>query len=195
MITAGVSLDACEAKIEKIIRGDYPLRPPCIAVIHLPYSRIREVYQAYYAMMGKFQTKYHDWKHEILNLEKVLFQVLREMGYTDPDDQFALEESRETLKDDMKSNGVQRVLEIIEEHLDRLDKENAGSKTPVLLIGNMHACYPFIHTGDVISRVFNQQKVLLLILYADDDFTRYDQESEIKYKHSNYNVRSYLLKF
>ncbi|GAB4318352.1 MAG: hypothetical protein Kow0069_21420 [Promethearchaeota archaeon] len=190
-MTADMPLEDYIEYLETVIRGRYSPPSPFITVIHFRVSEIREVYTQFVVAFRALQTKYADWRYRLLNLEQVFFAVLREKGYFGEEDLLA-ETKREEFQRDVGNNGLRRVVDKIKEALNDLSAKNSSSKTPVLLLLNIHACYPFIRTGDITSRVMDQQQCLLLILYADDDVASSTSRDvdKVEYKLSNYNVNT-----
>jgi len=184
------AIEKCEAILERIIKKEARLRQPPISIIHCPEIYLKEIYIQYVAMLKRLKKRYSEWDYKILNAEKLLFNILKKLeyidGYCDAKDC-----RREELAKDLKSSIKDELINTIQEHIQILLKEhNLDGPPSFLVIFNMHACYNYIQTKDLIATIHNLKKdILILILYLQ---RRSDSSSSAEaYKEANYNVNSY----
>ncbi|MFX0170294.1 MAG: hypothetical protein ACFE9L_00080 [Candidatus Hodarchaeota archaeon] len=184
-----LSIDQYKERLNQYILGELPLRDPSITVIHCPKEILIIVHKEFVLFTKEQQIRHPNWHFRIINAEKLLFEILRDYGYID-NEKFAQSCNREELKIDLEGSGRIDFIKKIKEELNKL-KETKQTKEhpPFLILLNIHACYNFIQTKDVIAQLINQKGVLLLITYLEG----FRKEKDSPYKEANYNVNTVYL--
>lgn len=189
-----ISAEQFFEKLEKIIKKEEPLRQPPITVVHCPKESIKELYLTFRSKLKEFKLRYSDWNYYLINMEKELFKILDDLEYTDGD-KFALNCTREDLTKDLKSSVLQDLIGVIEAQIDQQIKNNKDiSYLPFVVLLNIHGCYSFIQTKDIISRIINKKDILIVILYLELSISKLKTKEDESYKLANYNVHSVHIK-
>ncbi len=184
-----LTIDQYKERLGKYIRGELPLRDPSITVIHCSVEILQIVHKEFVLFTKELRIRHPNWYYKILNAEKLLFDILRDYGYID-NENFAQSCNREELKTDLEGSGRTDFLKKIKEELNSLKEINKIIEhPPFLILLNIHACYNFIQTKDVIAQLINQKGVLLLITYLEG----FRKEKDPPYKEANYNVNTVYL--
>ena len=177
-------------ELEKIIKLESPLRDPSITIVHCPVKNIKEIYTSFIRAMNEFEIRYNNWEWAPLNMEQELFKVLTEFEYTGGDN-YVRSCSRADLKRDLRASVLTEMINNVEQKVDDLlSQKKTTDSPPFLLILNMHACYNYIQTKDIISRIISKKGILILILYLDQGLSRLNPDEDESYKLANYNVHS-----
>ena len=181
-----LSIDRYKERLGKYVRGELPLRDPSITIIHCQMEYLKTIHKELIFLTIELKIRHPDWNYRILNAEKILFDILRKLRYIDKDN-FALSCSRDEFKTNLEGSGKTEFINKIKEELDSLKNNNKiNDHPPFLIVLNMHACYNFIQTKDIIAQLINQKGVLLLITYLEG----FKREKEPSYKEANYNVNT-----
>jgi len=186
------AIDKCKEKLKKIITGESRLRNPPISVIYCPEKLIKEIYIQYIALLKQLKREFPSWNYEILNSEKILFNILKDFEYI-AGDEFIKNCDREIFAKDMYTSVKSELIKKIQEKIDYIiNNYKEGLPPPFLVILNIHACYHYIQTKDIISSIYNtKNKILILILYLQKEMEPTSQK-EI-FKKANYNINTYYL--
>lgn len=187
--TDTIILEDYKLKLKNIIKREIPLRDPAITVIHCPKNNFQQKCVSFMSLISQLHDEFSEWRYRIINAEELLFSLLDEAGYT-AEELFVKTNSRDDLRRDLKSNITKKFLSTIDSEIVALKEQyNPQMKNPppFLIIINMHACYNFIQTKDLIAEIFNQKGVLVLVLYFQY------QDNANFYKEANYNVESIFL--
>ena len=178
----------CEENLERIIKKEVPLRDPSITVVKIPVSNAEDIIKRHQLMLKKFKGKFADWTYKTLNVERVFFDALKARDFTEGI-QVVKDCDRKEFEDDVRNAILSDLIERIEKEIHALKNiRGADGKPPFLVLLNMHSTYPFIETGDIISRIINEKGVYVIILYVIGD--KYRMEESEPYKHANYTVHS-----
>jgi len=184
-----LSIDQYKERLKQYIRGELPLRDPSITVIHCSVEILKTIHKEIVLFTKEQQVRHPNWNYIIINAEKLLFDILRDYGFID-NENFAQSCSREELKTNLEGSGKTDFIKKIKEEINSLVEINETKEhPPFLILLNMHACYNFIQTKDVIAQLINQKGVLLLITYLEG----FRKEKDPLYKEANYNVNTMFL--
>jgi len=184
-----LSINQYKERLKQYIRGELPLRDPSITVIHCSVEILKTIHKEIVLFTKEQQVRHPNWNYRIINAEKLLFDILRDYGFID-NENFAQSCSREELKTNLEGSGKTDFIKKIKEEIDSLKEINETKEhPPFLILLNMHACYNFIQTKDVIAQLINQKGVLLLITYLEG----FRKEKDPLYKEANYNVNTMFL--
>jgi hypothetical protein len=175
------AIKRCEKKLERIINKEVPLKNPPISIIHSPEKHIKEIYLQYVSMLKRLKSQHPSWDYKILNAEKILFDILRDLDYIDGCKD-ANTCDRNKLANDLRDSIKDDLIQKIQEGIQILTENNeVRSPPPFLVILNMHACYNYIQTKDLISSLHNlQTNILVLILYLERDRESKSQKCQNK---------------
>jgi len=180
-----------ELELEKIIKREIPLRDPSISIIHLSKENVVEGYKHHLSILKRLKGKYTNWDYNLLNIEKLFFEILKKRRYLEKQ-QFIKTTERDVYKNDLKNSIMNDLMEKIQNEIHLLkDKCKQDGNPPFLVLINMHSTYPYIQTKDVISRVINEKGIYIIILYVSD--VKFHQKEIESYKYGNYMVHSYFL--
>jgi len=184
-----LSINQYKERLKQYIRGELPLRDPSITVIHCSVEILKTIHKEIVLFTKEQQVRHPNWNYIIINAEKLLFDILRDYGFID-NENFAQSCSREELKTNLEGSGKTDFIKKIKEEINSLVEINETKEhPPFLILLNMHACYNFIQTKDVIAQLINQKGVLLLITYLEG----FRKEKDPPYKEANYNVNTVFL--
>lgn len=178
--------------LEQIITGNIPLRDPSISVVHITPENIEKAHRKILQLFNQFKDKYSQWNFKVVNIEAILFEILKKLRYLKKPF-FAKDCRRSELSNDMQNSIKKDLILKVEMEIKKLkESQQKSSKNPsILLIMNFHAAYPYIQTKDLIARIINEKGILILILYLQvDKKTSFEKES---YKSANYNVHTIYL--
>lgn len=184
------SFDKLIDYLEKIIRKEEPLRQPPIVIIHCPVELIKNIYMSLVSTLRKLKTKHQQWNYYLLNIEKEIFGILEELDYIGGEN-YTLTCAREDLERDLSTSVLQELIELVENKIDEILNENlANDYPPFMFLLNMHSCYNYIQTKDIISRIISKEGILILILYLELGLSKLNPDEDESYKLANYNVHS-----
>jgi len=180
------AIDNCKKKLVEIIKREKKLRNPSITVVFCPEKHVKEIYLLYIAMLKQLKQENPSWNYELVNAEKLLFDILKEFEYIDGE-KFASKCERELLAGDLENSVREELVNTIQNRIQNLIKDKLDGPPPFLIILNMHACYNFIKTGNLIAQIHPiGSKALVLILYLQKERGQDSQKEVIK--EANYNV-------
>ncbi|MHA1679397.1 MAG: hypothetical protein ACTSUE_00160 [Promethearchaeota archaeon] len=180
-----------QGELEKIIKKEVPLRDPAISIVKISVKHVKEVFQRHITLFDKLKKIYSGWTYQIINIEQMFFDLLKKRRYIEGKE-FARTMDRKGFSKKIRGSVVNDLVENVETVIQELkETENSEKYPPFLLILNMHSTYPYIETGDVISRIINEKGVYVLILYINEK--EFSQEDSEPYKHANYTVHSQVL--
>ncbi|MFW9994942.1 MAG: hypothetical protein ACFFD4_23070 [Candidatus Odinarchaeota archaeon] len=174
--------------LEKIITKEEPLRQPPIVIVHCPVKLIKDIYISLVAKLKELKVKHGQWNYYLINMEKKMFDILAELDYIGGDN-LALTCSREDLKKDLSASVLKEMVSSVESEIDRIIAANTSSQhPPFVILMNIHGCYDYIQTKDIISRIINKERILILVLYLELGLSEINPEEDESYKLANYNV-------
>ncbi len=180
------AIERCKGKMERILRSEVILKEPSVSIIHCPVEYLREIYKKYVLILKDLKQKYSKWNYGIINLEKELFNLLRDLDYIS-NEKIAETCKRKDLEINFRGYIIEGLVQEIENCIKSLlESHQQNDPPPFLIIQNIHSCYKHIQTKDIITRIRNQKDVLILILYLQRD-------KSMPYKSSDYNVNTYFL--
>ena len=176
--------------MEKLIKGEEPLRQPPIYVVHIPPNLVKELYTTFIAQLKEFKVRNPKWDYLQINMEKELFKILDELQYTDGA-KTALTGTREELKSGLESSVKNDLIRKVETLIDSFSSNYDNFRSPPFVaLLNMHACYPYIQTKDIISTIINKSDILIIIFYLDLSLTNAKSQEDEIYRLGNYGVHS-----
>jgi hypothetical protein len=178
-----------EEMLEKIIKKETPLRDPSITVVKIPAVNAENILKRHQLLLRKFKKKYKNWTYKTLNLEKQFFEKLKAREFTDGE-QVVNNCDRQEFENDMRNVVLNDLIGDVEREIHELkDSYRKDGRPPFLVLLNMHSTYPFIETGDVISRIINEKGVFVIILYISG--ITYRIEDAEPFKNANYTVQTF----
>jgi len=186
-----IKFDEYKTDLERIITRAEPLRDPNISIVKIPSRHVEEVYRKQAIMLRQLKELHPDWDYKVINIEKIFYDFLKKRRYIEKEE-YARKMERKALSGRIRGSIVKDLVDLVEQEVRELNERNPSpANVPVLVLLNMHSTYPYIETGDVISRIINDKGVYVLILYVQDKES--SKENPEPYKHANYTVHSYSL--
>ena len=171
---------------EQILTKEVPLRAPGISILHILAKEASEIYRRLKLEFQGFQQKYPSWQYLSVNCEQILFEILDDYGYTDQE-MFVKSCTREDLANDLSASAKDTFINKIKSKInDFVDSYEIESFIPFVLVENIHACYYYIQTKDIIVEIINRQNALILIPYIE----KRQDIVNTEYKNANYNVNT-----
>ncbi|MHA1371799.1 MAG: hypothetical protein ACTSRA_19025 [Promethearchaeota archaeon] len=178
-------------KLERIIKKEVPLRDPAITIVKISVEYVKEVFEKHILLFNKLKNVYPNWTYKIINIEKIFFMLLKKRKYIEWKE-FARTMERKGFSKKIQRSIITDLVGEVEKVINELKNSKYSDKyPPFLLILNMHSTYPYIETGDVISRIINEKGVYIIILYIYRK--KYKKDEPEPYKHANYMVQSQTL--